>query len=208
MNYFEEMKSCYDRVTGGTWSSPTRRKYLNRCGELMALHPDLEQYYVITENAPRIMNRIHLRIDNTVKNLVAEMLVDNGYETTYSIECLKVDPAEENFAGLYIVGDIKYDPQYGKIFLIKCGGSNNVGGRMKEYTTHNPMFFHDYTSLPCQEWRIKEKIVQNFLGRVAIGRPPFSREWFIVPEETYFKLCDLFKDKMFFSSIASGRWLF
>lgn len=208
MNYFEEMKNCYDKVTSGTWSSPTRKKYLNRCSELMALHPDLEQYYIINENAPRIAGRIHLRIDNTVKQLVAEMIIDNEYEKTYGLDCLKIDPIEEYFAGLYIVGDIKYDPTYGKVFLIKCGGSNNVGARMKEYTTHNPMFFHDYTSLPCNDWRVKEKIVQNFLNRVSIGRPPVSREWFIVTEETYFKLCELFKDKMFFSSIASGRWLF
>ena len=208
MNEYVEMKNCYDYVVNGTWSSTTRKKYFDRCLQLLALYPELNKYYYTNEHAYHIKNRIHLRVDNTVKEKVIDMILDLPEEQIYSIDCLKIEPTEERFAGLYIVGDIKYDPVYGKVFLIKCGGSNDVGKRMKQYTTHNPMFFHDFTSLPCQDWEIREKTVQRFLARCAIGRPPVSREWFIVPEETYYKLCEYFKDTMFFTSIASGRWLF
>lgn len=207
MDYFEEMKNCYDRVTGVMGCTATRKKYLVRCQQLMILHPELKEYYTIDDNAYYVCNRIKRRTDNAIKQAVQEMILDKPYEVTFNVECLKIDEIE-HFAGLYIVGDIKYDPTYGKVHLIKCGGSDDIYKRMKSYTTHNPMFFHDFTSLPCDDWKLKETIVQHFLSRVAIGVPPFSREWYIVPEETYFKLCDLFKDKMFFSSIASGKWLF
>ena len=147
-------------------------------------------------------------MDNAVKDIIEEMLVSKDYITTYAVDCLKIKTEQEHFAGLYIVGDIKYDPHYGKLFLMKCGGSNDIEKRMKQYATHNPMFFHDNTSLPCNDWQLKEKTVQHFLERVSIGVPPVSDEWYILPEATYFKLCELFQDKMFFASVASGRWLF
>lgn len=207
MTYFEEMKNCYDRVTGTMGCTATRKKYLVRARQLMILHPDLNEYYLIDDNAYCVCNRLKLRVDNTVKQVIQEMMINKGYEVTYHIDCLKIDEVER-FAGLYIVGDIKYDPTYGKIYLIKCGGSDDVYKRMKSYTTHNPMFFHNFTSLPCTDWRAKETVVRNFIEQVSIGVPPYSREWYIVPEDTYFKLCELFKDRMFFASIASGRWLF
>lgn len=208
MTYFEEMQINFQKVTEGTWSNPTRKKYLEKCRQLLNSHPDLATYYVINDDAYLVCNRIKLAADNTVKQMVQEMTIKKDYTITYTVDCLKVKTDEEHFAGLYIVGDIKYDPKYGKLFLMKCGGSNDIEKRMKQYTTHNPMFFHDGTSLPCDDWQFKEKIVQRFLEKVSIGVPPVSDEWYILPEETYFKLCKFFKDKMFFASIASGRWLF
>lgn len=208
MDYFEEMKDCYNRVTGGCWCTATRKKYLDRCKELLTLHPDLGKYYILHEESNCVSNRIRLAADNPVKEFVQKMFIDKGYTTTYRVDCLKVKTNEEHFAGLYIVGDIKYDPTYGKVFLMKCGGSNDIEKRMKSYTTHNPMFFHDGTSLPCHDWQLKESTVQHFLERVSIGVPPVSDEWYILPEDTYYSLCELFKDKMFFASVASGRWLF
>lgn len=206
MTYLEEMENCFKRVTGGGWSTPTRKKYLTRCEQLLYLYPDLSNYYIIDNNAYCVCNRIKRKKNYDVQQVLAEMQVDKGYTTTYAVDCLKIKTEQEHFAGLYIVGDIKYDPTYGKIFLMKCGGSSDVEKRMKQYATHNPMFFHDGTSLPCYDWSIKEKTVQKFLAQVSIGVPPVSDEWYILPEETYFRLCELFKDKIFFNSVASGCW--
>lgn len=206
MSYYDEMRIYYNHVIGN-FSYSTRKKYLEKCHDMVKMYPDLAELYIFNDRAPQLKNRVKFVFNGQVHNVAQTMFNDiDEEERVYDINCLTIDPYKEAFPGLYFVGDIKYDPHYGKIFLVKCGGSNDVGERMKQYATHNPMFFHDYTSLPCDNWRVKEKIVQMFLKNIAIGRPPVSREWFIVSEENYFQLCQLFKDKNFFSCVAEGHW--
>lgn len=207
MTYIEEMAKCYADVKSYLPCNATKKKRIARCKELMEEYPILKDYYTINEDEYFVADRISCNIQEAVKQEIHDLLRPIAPLPTYNIDCLKIDDLEE-YEGVYFVGDIKYDPTYGKLHLVKGGGSTNISKRMKTYTTHNPMFFHNYTSIPCSNYRVHEKAVQNFLERVAIGVPPTSAEWYIVEEETYYKLCELFKNKIIFTSIANGEWLF
>jgi hypothetical protein len=207
MTYFEEMAKCYADIKSYLLCNATKKKRITRCKELMEEHPELKEYYIINEDEYFVSERISCTVKEHLKDEIHALLKPVAALPTYDIDCLKIDD-NEHYEGIYFVGDIKYDPTYGKLHLVKVGGSTDVAKRMKTYTTHNPMFYHNYTSIPCSNFRVHEKEVQGFLERVAIGLPPTSCEWYIVDEETYYKLCDLFKNKIIFTSIANGEWLF
>lgn len=207
MNYIEEMAKCYADIKSYLPCNATKKKRIQRCKELIEEHPDLKDYYTINENEYFVSERVSFNIKDDIKEEVQALLHETQPLPTFNIDCLKIDD-NEHYEGVYFVGDIKYDPTYGKIFLVKAGGSKDISNRMKQYTTHNPMFFHDYTSIPCAHYPIHEKAVRHFIEKVSIGVPPTSNEWFIVTEDTYFKLCELFKNKIVFNSIANGEWLF
>lgn len=207
MTPYEEMAKCYADIKSLLPCSATKKKRIERCRELMERYPDLKKYYTINDDAYFVSDRITCNIAETVKEEVHNLLHETKALPTYNIDCLRIDDSE-HYEGIYFVGDIKYDPTYGKVYLVKCGGSTDISKRIKTYTTHNPMFFHNYTSIPCNNYHIHEKSVQRFLERVAIGVPPTSSEWYIVDEATYFKLCELFSNKVIFTSIANGEWLF
>ena len=207
MTYIEEMAKCYADIKNNRFCNPTKKKRIQRCKELLEQHPDLKDYYTVNEDEYFVSDRVSFKINESIKNEVSTLLHPSKPLPTFKIDCLKIDD-NEHYEGVYFIGDIKWDPNLGKLHLVKAGGSTDISKRMKTYTTHNPMFFHDYTSIPCDNYRQHEKIVQSFLERVAIGVPPTSNEWYIVTEETYFKLCELFKNKIVFTSIANGEWLF
>ena len=198
----QEMEFHLNKVaTLTTWKA--KHNHLEICISLWENDPEVHKCYMYDENMHYMDDRFKKR-DFLSEELAILATIDMERKSlpTFHIDCLHID--KENFGGLYFLGDIKYDPTYGKLFLVKIGSSSNVGKRMRTYTTHNPMFFHSHTALECTNFYTKEKIAQAFLSRVSIGVPYFSNEWFIVEEETYFKLCDLFKDKDFFEKVATG----
>jgi hypothetical protein len=112
----------------------------------------------------------------------------------------------ENFSGVYFIGDIKYDPLYGKMFYVKVGSSKNIGKRMKQYRTYNPAFFHHMCSLPTKYYHTAEDYCQNYLQSKIKFVPKYTAEWWIVDEETYWQMCKDFSNEETFSKIAKGIW--
>ena len=112
----------------------------------------------------------------------------------------------DEFSGIYFIGDIKYDPLYGKMFYVKIGSSSNVGKRLKQYRTYNPAFYHDCCALACKRYERAETICQNYLSMKCKFVPYYTSEWYIVDEETYWELCKSFSNKESFCKIANGEW--
>ena len=110
----------------------------------------------------------------------------------------------EDFSGVYFIGDIKYDPLYGKMFYVKVGSSKNIGQRIKQYRTYNPAFFHHMCSLPTRHYRRAEEYCQNYLQSKCKFVPKYTSEWWIVDEETYWQMCKDFSNEECFSKIARG----
>ena len=110
-----------------------------------------------------------------------------------------------DFPGLYFIGDIKYDPLYGKMFYVKIGSSSNVGKRLKQYRTYNPAFYHDCCSLRIARYKKAETYCHNYLYSRCKFMPVYTAEWFIVDEETYWDLCRIFSNDETFRAIAEGR---
>lgn len=126
--------------------------------------------------------------------------IKNGiFKQKYMSDC-------ENFSGVYFIGDIKYDPLYGKMFYVKVGSSKNVGQRIKQYRTYNPAFFHHLCSLPTRHYRRAEENCQEYLRSKIKFAPKYTAEWWIVNEETYWKMCEEFSNEESFSKIAKGIW--
>lgn len=111
-----------------------------------------------------------------------------------------------SFEGVYFIGDIKYDPLYGKMFYVKIGSSQDVGKRLKQYRTYNPAFYHDCCSLACEHYKLAETICQNYLYSKCKFTPVYTSEWYIVDEETYWDLCKKFSNEESFRKIVNGEW--
>lgn len=181
--------------------------YYDRCLELYEQCEVVRAAYVINKYACHktdafqvkpIINPNIIEEDTTFKK------VKGGYVLpVYTINCFNYE--DEHFPGIYFNGDIKFDPKYGKLHFVKCGGGNDVAKRLGQYPTYNPMFYHQYTSCRMENWTAGETLVQAFLAKYAIGAPERSKEWFIVDEETYYKMCELFSNPTLFKQIATGK---
>lgn len=119
------------------------------------------------------------------------------------------DTSEQEFGGLYFLGASYFVPTTKHpIYAVKIGKSDyDIGSRIKSYGTANPFIYHEKEHvLPdfiCPT--ANEKTCHAFLSSIAVQALDKNTEWFIVNEVTYFKLCELFKDKKFFADVATGR---
>ena len=188
-------------------TSTDQKFYYDRCMELYEQCEVVRAAYVLNKSTSYktdaflvkpVINPNIINEDTTFKK------VKGGYTLpVYTINCFNYE--DEHFPGIYFNGDIKFDPNYGKLHFVKCGGGNDVAKRLGQYPTYNPMFYHHYTSCPMMNWSIGEAFVQSFLAKYSIGVPERSKEWFIVDEETYYKMCTLFSDRNAFRQIATGK---
>jgi hypothetical protein len=147
-----------------------------------------------------------------VKPIINSMIMEDnvtfkkrgGYTLpVYTLGCLNFD--NEHFPGLYFNGDIKSDPNYGILHCVKIGGGNDISKRVKQYMTYNPMIYHNETAIRIEDWQHYEPIAQAFIAKYALGVPSNGDEWYIVDEETYYKMCELFSDPVIFRKIAQGK---
>ena len=203
MTFVEEMENHYVKlITLSSYSA--RRNHLDACITIYESHPEVQKYFVYRpymRNLDCRFTRRSLRKDDL--NCAFSDINNRSELSVYHIDCLNISNYEY-VSGLYFLGDIKYDPVYGKIYLVKIGCSSNLSKRLSQYLTYNPMFFCKASILETNAYEYAEENAHKFLTRVSIGRPEYSKEWFIVDEETYFELCDKFCDKAFFRAVASG----
>ena len=166
----------------------------------------------LSQNARRAFDRYYiLTKDGPVR----------GTPTVQTIEEYKVMPptifeaspyidTDEHFQGLYFIGMVGYNPvTLEKSYLVKIGKSSDIGNRMKQYMSMNPMLYHNHCSLGVPRTGTLNNYERNchaFLAENCIKRPTGSSEWFYVTEENYMKFCDKFFDPDYFEIIARGEW--
>lgn len=116
--------------------------------------------------------------------------------------------SEEDFSGLYWVGCIGYDPiEKRPIYTGKIGRASDISKRMKNYCTHNPMFWHNNCSLPIRGDKAIQYAEHNahlFLEYLSLRKSPNTAEWYEFSEDVYFKLCSILQDVRMFNKFANG----
>lgn len=161
--------------------------------------------YFYDKNAPM---KDAFKVKPTINSLILEDGIDfknrGGYTLpVYHLGCLNFE--NEHFPGLYFVGDIKEDPSYGTLYMVKVGGGNDISKRVRQYMTYNPMMYHKRSAIRIDDWHPYETVAQAFLAKYALGVPSNGDEWFIVDKDTYYKMCDLFSNPLTFRKIATGK---
>lgn len=115
---------------------------------------------------------------------------------------------EDHFSGLYFIGQIGYNPILNKkIYFVKVGQSEDIGKRVKQYFSYNPLIYYNHTCLPIDnniERKCCESICHNYLSKYTINYGQNAYEWFQVSEENYYELCKQFSDINTFNLIAHG----
>jgi hypothetical protein len=114
---------------------------------------------------------------------------------------------EEHFSGLYFVGMVGINPITKQIlYMVKIGQAQDIGDRMRQYLSMNPLIYHNNCSLPVRDFDDKNKWERNchkYLDEISIDRPAGSREWFEVTEKDYRFLCDALSNELNFLSLAA-----
>jgi hypothetical protein len=114
----------------------------------------------------------------------------------------------DHFPGLYFLGQIGYNPILDKkIYFVKVGQSEDIGKRVKQYFSYNPLIYYNHTCLPIDnniERKCCESICHNYLSKYTISYGQNAYEWFQVSEENYYELCKQFSDVNTFNLIAHG----
>lgn len=103
------------------------------------------------------------------------------------------EPEREKRCGLYLIGNTVFNPITNqKFYWIKIGLTTNSITRFSSYNTDNPMYFYiDF--LPIKDRKqVKhyETIYQDELKGKVVACCERNNEWFLVDEETYFKICE------------------
>ncbi len=191
INIFEEMTIYLYRMNR---ASSTSGRYINgqKALKLYNKYPEIRERWDYRPNENWCYRFV-------AKNLPSITEKDEEYSFMNS---------EESFSGLYWVGCIGYDPiEKRPIYTGKIGRASNIAKRMKNYCTHNPMFWHNNCSLPVKG----DKAIQNaesnahiFLDYLSIRKSPNTAEWYEFSEDTYFKLCAILQDVGMFHKFANG----
>lgn len=116
---------------------------------------------------------------------------------------------DERIPGLYFIGCVGFNPVTEEYqYCVKVGQSSDIGMRMRQYASSNPLLYHNHASLPLKAKGMTEpeRNCHRFLDGLAIGMPTGSNEWWFVPKTTYMKLCNIFSEESNFASIARGEF--
>lgn len=126
-----------------------------------------------------------------------------NFPDTISMPCAT---SECDYPGLYFMGQMGISPEGSEYYLVKIGSSEtSIKKRVQSYATYNPMIYHNNISLHLTEDIVcSERRCHQYLARRAYGVAQNSVEWFYVDKETYFSLCENFKNETFFAAVASG----
>jgi hypothetical protein len=114
---------------------------------------------------------------------------------------------DEHISGLYFIGCVGFNPvreiyQY----CVKIGKSSDIGNRMRQHSSSNPLLFHNHASLPLSKNQLNkaERNCHKYLDDLAIGMPSGTDEWWFVDKEVYMELCSQFSEIENFRAIAEG----
>lgn len=116
---------------------------------------------------------------------------------------------DENFSGLYFLGNCGYNPITKETtFLAKIGSSENIGKRLKAYVTYNPLLYHNHSSLqvPSNILYKIEKVAHKFLDKHAYAKPSETNEWWYFTEENYLTMCEIFSNKEKFFQVLQETY--
>lgn len=114
---------------------------------------------------------------------------------------------DEHFSGLYFIGCVGFNPVTENYqYCVKIGKSNDIGSRMKQHSSSNPLLYHNYASLPMSKQNMNqaERNCHQYLDKLAMGMPCGSNEWWFVDKETYMELCRQFSNREIFKTISEG----
>lgn len=167
-------------------------------------NPELQNYYEVNWNAHYWSDRIRqkrVKIDT----LPIELSWPKETEEKVIPACYNY---EEDFPGLYFIGVSYFNPiTMIPYYFVKIGKADNIANRLRTYTTHNPMIFHNNASLPLSLYSLSngESMCHHFLQRHSIQAPEYGKEWFAVDKETYLTFCERFQDPFFFAAVARGE---
>lgn len=113
---------------------------------------------------------------------------------------------DEHFGGLYFIGMVGFNPIIKQpLYMVKIGQSEDIGKRMRQYLSTNPLIYHNNCSLPIRDSSDRDKWEKNchsYLKEISIDSPLGSREWFEVTERDYMFLCDVLCNELNFLSLA------
>lgn len=165
--------------------------------------PELYEYYDIDWDKTFWDDRLRRK-----PQYVEPMPIQLSWPKVWLDECAARYDYDEHFPGLYFLGATYFNPMTNiPYYMVKIGSTHRtVAERLKQYTTHNPMIFHDHASLPfsiCPE--ASESNCHNFLAKHAIQHPERGAEWYMVDKETYLLFCERFQSPFFFAKVASGE---
>lgn len=186
-------------------NNPNKWRYYAIIINAIANDETIQQLYGFNENAYHWSGRVYRKI-NQIKPGSIVFRPKEVYNTSLPV-CY--DTSDQEFGGLYFIGATYFVPTtMMPIYAVKIGQSYwNIGRRIRDYGTANPFIYHEKEHvLPdfiCPD--ANEKTCHEFLASVAIQKLEKNTEWFIVDEKTYFQLCELFKDKVFFGNVATGK---
>lgn len=157
-----------------------------------------DKYYILTKDGP-------VKTTPTIQEVKEYKEVPPA-----SFEASPYIDDTEHFQGLYFIAMVGYNPiTLQKSFLVKVGKSNDIGKRMKQYMSMNPMLYHNHCSLYVPKTSVLNAYERNchaFLCQNCIKRPVGSSEWFYITEEKYMQFCTDFSNPDYFEIIAKGEW--
>lgn len=93
--------------------------------------------------------------------------------------------------GVYFIGNVSCNPHTKEIqYWVKIGKSTtSIADRLSSYDTYSPSIYHiDYKITRASGM---ESAYHDLLRLISYGRSERNREWFLVDEKTYLKMCEL-----------------
>lgn len=209
-NWVKEQVDYRINKIATSYSASNKKYHYNKILELFDEYPELNKYYILDDNNYYYDQRIKRRNFEDIKELRTEKNNNNingrcGYTPKYTWQL-----SDENFSGLYFIGEIGYNPIINqKFFMVKIGQTENIKKRMAQYRTHNPNFWHENCSLKIDTWQDREyyeTLAHKALNNICIKKCPNADEWFIVSEKIYFELCEACScETSFYEFIKTGE---
>ena len=177
-----------------------QRKWLKLLDEVWKQYESLlnHEYF---HTSSRVLKEKYNRLSEDsadIKEYVAPLPV-------LDMPCAKI--TEKGLRGLYFIAMMAHNPEGENFYLVKIGQAEDIGTRMQQYASHNPMIYHNNCSLYINHGSMNEyeRNCHMFLKTMAYARAQNALEWYYVTEENYFTLCHLFESPITFASIANGN---
>lgn len=197
---YDELASSYSRPT----TTQQRATLFNECLDYYRKHrKTISRFYKYDDQR---RGRYTSRFIAVKAVIVVDVLPEEEMAPAYEISTGKEIP---DIAGLYLLGDIKFDPAL-KIptYWIKPGLSSQMLNRMRSYDTHNPVVYHlDFIKIEDDyERRCAEIKCHNRMHKFALNRCATNEEWFRVSETVYNEIQS--KGFNFFFTSVNGQFVF
>lgn len=169
---------------------------------IMQVYPIVKMKYYYNPREHRYVNRIYKVNHSFVPSPAPVPTIEENIIP-------KIYYKDDQFAGLYFIGQIGYNPIMNKkVYFVKVGQSENISRRIKTYLSYNPLIYYNHTCLPVENSEARNIMETNchcYLRKFAIAMGQNTSEMFQVDEEVYYQLCKQFSDINTFNFIARGE---